>query len=193
MIRYERKMFASPLSAWSKEELPEALLKMERLRQAMTPEQIAKAGTEHAHQCALFAAIALAHPLNGPWHPLHLLHAIHNKGHGDAIRGAKAKAEGVKAGVPDLCLPIAISCPNAADQAKGGFAMFHFHGAYVELKIPAHLTHKNYGCSDDQVKWLLMLRQQGYYTNVAFGWEHALGLLGAYVMGSPLKMIEFSQ
>lgn len=143
----------------------------------MTPDQIAKAGTEHAHQCALFAAIALAHPLNGSEHALHWLYAIHNKGHGDAIRGAKARAEGVKAGVPDLCLP----WPLAEWQEAA-----RYHGAYVELKVPEHLTHKNGNCSPDQIKWIKALRSQGYYVTVCFGWQNALGTLGAYVRGNPL-------
>ncbi|MFO4987381.1 hypothetical protein RCK87_26925, partial [Salmonella enterica subsp. enterica serovar 1,4,[5],12:i:-] len=48
------------------------------------------------------------------------LFAIHNQGHGDKIRGNRAKAEGVKKGVPDLMLPVVID----------GYA-----GLFVELKV----------------------------------------------------------
>lgn len=147
----------------------------------MTPDQIAKSGTEHAHQCALFAAIALAHPLTGPSHPLHWLYAIHNKGHGDAVRGAHARAEGVKAGVPDTFLPIPII-------RRGADASFYenWYGCYVELKVPAHATHKNGNCSPDQIKWIIALRLQGYYVNVCFGWGDAFATFNAYLRGEPL-------
>src|SRR4051812_7142849 len=90
----------------------------------MTPDQLSKSGTEHAHQVALFAwaAVACYHGFavanlwakSGVLDPqynrrpipcLKWLHAIHNQGHGDAIRGGRAKAEGVRKGIPDIFLP----------------------------------------------------------------------------------------
>ena len=85
----------------------------------MTPDQLAKSGTEHGHQVALFAWCAVAR-LHGfdvaddwaagmgieaakssrtnrtPVDALEWFHAIHNQGHGDKVRGANAKAEGVR-------------------------------------------------------------------------------------------------
>ena len=58
---------------------------------------------------------------------LHTCFAIHNQGHGDAIHGLKAQAEGVKSGVPDLCLPV-----RRAAFFNGAFAG-HL-GLYIELK-----------------------------------------------------------
>ncbi|MGL4220350.1 MAG: hypothetical protein ACRCSS_06945 [Shewanella sp.] len=75
----------------------------------MTPATIAKSGTEHAHQTALFAYVAVAYlhgfdvadewsktdklPKRDPDAPpkvpaLEWFHAIHNQGHGDKVRGA---------------------------------------------------------------------------------------------------------
>jgi hypothetical protein len=45
---------------------------------------------------------------SAPIPELEFLFAIHNQGSGDAIRGARAKAEGVKAGVPDLMFPCSL-------------------------------------------------------------------------------------
>ena len=51
-------------------------------------------------------------------HPeLKMLYAIPNGGARNAITGALLKAEGVKPGVPDLCLPV----------ARG-----KYHGLYIE-------------------------------------------------------------
>ena len=95
----------------------------------MTPDELAKAGTEHAHQKALFAWANCAARYGFeyadddraynkllratiqdkiPYEAPVLMHlfAIHNQGHGDAIRGGRARAEGVKAGVPDIMLPV---------------------------------------------------------------------------------------
>jgi len=97
----------------------------------MTPDQLAKTDTEHAHQRAFFAWLALAAyngfegakimaetgkplPANhaeiaqavAPMPELHLFHAIPNGGARDKITAAKLKAEGVKAGVLDTFLPV---------------------------------------------------------------------------------------
>ena len=60
--------------------------------------------TEHQEQCAVVQWAALQH---GRYPELALLYAIPNAGAG-AQRGqaGKMKAEGVKPGVPDLCLPV---------------------------------------------------------------------------------------
>ena len=132
----------------------------------MTPEQIAKGGSEHAHQCALFAAIALNHPLNVAAHPLHELFAIKNQGHGDAIRGGQSKAEGVKAGVSDLFLPVP----------------FHgFHGFFLELKTPDKATHKNGGLSAEQLEFFVKKAERGYWCGIGHGWNDALDKLYRYL------------
>ena len=60
--------------------------------------------SEHAEQVALFkwAEFAAAR-----WPELTLMHAIPNGGHRNKITAARLKAEGVRAGVPDICLPVA--------------------------------------------------------------------------------------
>lgn len=60
--------------------------------------------TEAAEQRALFqwaAMAAVGHP------ELKLLYHVPNEGRRSAITGARMKSEGMKPGVPDICLPVA--------------------------------------------------------------------------------------
>ena len=153
----------------------------------MTPDELAKAGTEHAHQKALFAYANCA-ALYGfmaadddrsynrltrqsllsdgfPTHPvpvLSRLFAIHNQGHGDAIRGGKARAEGVKAGVPDIMLP---------------WPMHGYNGLFIELK-----RSKKGAVSDKQDEWINYLLQAGYAASVCYGWKEASDDIKFYLM-----------
>lgn len=147
----------------------------------MTPWELAKT-TEHSHQRALFAwancaalyGYLVAEKPEGyykatreayavkPVPELALLFAIHNQGHGDAIRGAKAKAEGVKKGVPDLMLPV----------PRG------YHGLFIELKLPGFTASD---IKPEQTKWHHALSDQGYQVNVCGGWQDAADTIRAYL------------
>lgn len=122
----------------------------------MTPQQIAKSGSEHAEQSALFAWCAM---LVSREPVLKLLFAIPNGGsRGDdvkarKIRGAILKAEGVKPGVPDVCLPV---------QRRG------YAGLYIEMKKV-----KGGVYSDAQRQWKTDLTLQGYFVGWCPGWEDA--------------------
>jgi hypothetical protein len=75
-------------------------------------------------------------------------------------QAAKLKAEGLRAGVPDLCLPV----PRQ-----------DFHGMFIELK-----TGKNRPTAE-QVKFLDTLAEQGYYAAVCWGAEEAIAEIKAYL------------
>lgn len=105
--------------------------------------------TEHQEQVVLMDICNL-HERRYPG--LELIHAIPNGGHRHIAVAAKLKAEGVKAGVPDLFLPV----------PKGGY-----HGLYVELKA------KGGAVSDSQRTMLGALSRQGYACIVAYGWDEA--------------------
>ncbi len=165
----------------------------------MTPEELAKPGTEHAHQRALFAWAAIAAPygfafandelaynaktraeLNqwkAPVPALSRLFAIHNQGHGDQIRGNRAKAEGVKAGVPDVMLPV--------PRFENGGA-WHA-GLFIELKRPISSTKKKGRASEAQNDWLPYLCDAGYIARVAFGWREAADIIQAYMTGKEIQ------
>jgi hypothetical protein len=98
-------------------------------------------------------------------HPeLHWLYHVPNGGMRSKATAGKLRAEGVKAGVPDVCLPV----------ARGGY-----HGLYVELK-----RRKGGKLSDKQREWITFLEAQGYHACVCAGWEEARDCLLAYLDGA---------
>lgn len=96
----------------------------------------------------------------GRFPELKLLFHIPNGGKRDAREAARFKAMGVKAGVPDLCLPV----------PRDGFA-----GLYIEMKYGKNNTTKA------QEEWIEELRQQGYKVVVCYGGESATGELENYL------------
>jgi len=138
----------------------------------ITPEQLAAAGSEHAHQKALFCwaaslDIRLAYP------QLALMFAIPNGGARDKITASKLKAEGVKAGVPDIFLPVPMhrytdSRLNAA-------------GLFIELKRPKAIGITKGSTQENQDDWIDKLREQGYKVVVAYGWLEAKSAILEYL------------
>ena len=117
--------------------------------------------SEHQEQVALFqwADIAVR-----TYPELVLLHAIPNGGDRNRVVGAKLKAEGVKRGVPDLCLPV----------SRGGY-----HGLYIELKSVTGTVRA------EQQWWLATLRDEGYEARLVVGWEAAKTLIVDYLESGP--------
>ncbi len=72
------------------------------------------------------------------------------------------KREGVKAGVPDLCLPVARRI---------------WHSLYIELKAGDGRL------SEKQKDWVEALSQQGNLVAVAYSFEEAKGILVDYLEG----------
>lgn len=102
---------------------------------------------------------------SAPIPQLKWLHAIHNQGHGDKVRGGIAKAEGVKAGVADMFLPV----PMSIQKAFGGspLPIGEFHGYYLELKV-------GYNKPDEkQLEFMADMRAAGYAADWAKGWLEA--------------------
>lgn len=95
---------------------------------------------------------------------LRLLHAIPNGGHRNKITAAKLKAEGVKAGVPDICLPV----------ARG-----QYHGLYIELKTQQGKL------SVRQQTWLADLNDQGFKALLCRGWTTARQAIETYLTLTP--------
>ena len=91
---------------------------------------------------------------------LDLMYHIPNGGSRNKIEAAHLKRQGVKSGVPDICLPV----------ARG-----EWHGLYIELKAGKNKPTGN------QKEWILRLREQGYAAEVAVGWIQAKELIEAYL------------
>lgn len=119
--------------------------------------------TEHREQAALIAwAEARAHTVP----ELALLHAVPNGGKRNVITAKLLKAEGVKAGVPDLFLPVA---------RTSGYGVPH-HGLFIEMK------RRSCGAvSGEQEWWIARLRNAGYRVEVCWGWDEARAVLCDYL------------
>lgn len=180
-----------------------------------SPWETAATGSEHSHQVALFqwAAMAafagvgladdeLSYTVKGyaaakkaakdlqPEPRLARLHAIKNQGHGDHIRGNQSRAEGVRAGVPDIFLPVPVL---ASQLDKGvwqdyvrpfpndGYGFGVVCGLYIELKKPKTDGKAEGKLSAEQVEWIDYLRTNGYAVVVAIGWLEAREWLLRYL------------
>lgn len=119
----------------------------------MTPEQIAKGKSEHAQQAALFCWAA-AYP------ELRWMFAIPNGGTRDRITAGKLKAEGVKAGVADIFLPV------------GKHSVM---GLWIEMK---NSTGKP---SDKQIEFRNDMLKNGYGHVICYGWEAARDTIVSYM------------
>lgn len=93
---------------------------------------------------------------------LKLLYHIPNGGSRNAAEAVNLKRQGVKAGVPDLCLPVAC----------GGY-----HGLYIEMKYGKNTT------TEKQEEWLAALNGQGYKAIVCYGAQEAVAELEKYLTG----------
>lgn len=91
---------------------------------------------------------------------LDLLYHVPNGGSRNQLEAANLKRQGVKAGVPDLVLPV----PRQ-----------QFHGLYVEMKWGKNTT------TDKQDWWLEQLQQQGYKTAVCWSADEAMDVIAEYM------------
>lgn len=133
----------------------------------MKPETIAEAGTEHAHQAALFAQAAIAMAA-GRYHELKWMHAIPNGSLRHAATAARLKAEGVRAGVSDVFLP----CPRG-DRC----------GLYIEMKRPAMGSKRQGAVTKEQKAFISDMRAAGYAAAVCVGWRDAWETIEHYMAG----------
>ena len=151
----------------------------------MTPDQIAKNGSEHAIQSALFAWAAVAQQhgfeIADEWaagkslNPqrqglsaipeLRWLHAVPNGGsRGDneksrKIRGGQMKAEGLRDGVADIFWPV---------------PRFPFPGLYIEMKTPTGAIRPS------QREFRTFVTSQGFAFSFERSWQSAAELIKFY-------------
>ena len=129
------------------------------------PQTIANAGTEHAEQCAFFHWSAI----NAQIDPrLRLMFAVPNGGLRKKTTAARLKAEGARAGVPDIIFPVAIS---------------PYHGLFIEMKLEKFRNRNNGGCSDQQLQWMADLKKEGYFCEICYSWLEAATLVCNYLQG----------
>ena len=115
--------------------------------------------TEAQHQALLIKWTQLP-SIREQYPELKLLHHIPNGGKRDTIEAKHLKAQGVKSGVPDLCLPVARK---------------EYHGLYIEMKTETGKP------SDNQKWWIEQLNGQKYKAVICHGWEEARKCLTDYL------------
>lgn len=162
----------------------------------ITPDSLAKCGTEHGTQVAFFAYVAVAARFGfsaadlwtktgsvGPCPPygipeLGWVHAIPNGGargnnvRDREVRGGQLKAEGVRSGVADVFCPV---------PSQG------LHGLYIEFKKPAlkpkreapPLSHGS--LSAEQAAFGAFCIAQGYGWALCYTWSEAVVALKQYL------------
>jgi hypothetical protein len=113
--------------------------------------------TEHAEQVKVVDWAKWQAKINPE---LELLFAVPNGGKRHIKVAQKLKAEGTRAGVPDLILPV---------------ARLPFHGLFIEMKVAGNKP------SDAQIWWLSNLNQQGYLATVCYGADQAIEVLINYI------------
>ena len=114
--------------------------------------------TEAEEQIALFEWARLQ---TGRFPELALLYHVPNGGSRNKIEAARLRAQGVKSGVPDLCLPV----------ARGAS-----HGLYIELK-----RQRGGRISEEQVRWINGLLKQGYAAAIGRGGQEAASVITDYL------------
>lgn len=125
---------------------------------------------EHEHQKALFRWARLYEQVMPE---LELLYANPLGGYRPQRTGVKLKREGVKAGIPDVFLPV----PTTT-----------YHGLFIEMKRPKGVNGSSAGVvTEAQDWWLRKLAEQGYRCEVCYGWTHAADVLCDYLLGMTME------
>ena len=122
-------------------------------------------GSEHAHQVDVIRWCRLN---EGRFPALRWIFAIPAGEHRHIAVANRLKAEGVKPGLPDLCLPVKRSIYGAL---------------WVEMKTPGHKPVRGGkgGLSDAQHAWRLHLLEAGYRHVVAYGADEAIREIEDYL------------
>ena len=121
--------------------------------------------TEAQEQTSLFEWIAA---MSGRYPCLELAFHIPNGGSRNVIEAVHLRDQGVKAGVPDIFIPV----------SSGGF-----HGLWIEMKRRG----KGTVVSFDQDMWIKRLNMQGYVAGVCYGWDAAAKIIIKYLNLEKIK------
>jgi len=100
---------------------------------------------------------------SGRFPELKTIYHIPNEGKRSRIGGRELRSAGLKAGVPDLCLPV----------SRGGW-----NALYIEMKLD-----KTKKCSKEQIEFQKLLKQFHNGCVVAYGADEAISYLRQYLAG----------
>lgn len=142
---------------WAERHVKSASKHVEKQEKAVPP-----VSSEHAEQVGF---IYWTDVVYHQYPDLDLIYAVPNGGDRNPVVAVKLSAEGVKPGVPDLCLPV----PRGT-----------FHGLYIEMK---RMDGGN-GTTPKQEKYIERLTEQGYLAVVCNGFGEArLQIIEYYSLG----------
>ena len=99
---------------------------------------------------------------------LELLFHVPNGGRRDPAEAAHLKRQGVRAGVTDICLPV----------ARGGCL-----GLFIEIKTEGGRA------SAEQKAWLERLRLEDYKAEICVGWMEAVRVICGYLGIKPPEIV----
>lgn len=119
--------------------------------------------SEHAEQAALFR---WAKSMERRYPDLELLYAVPNAAKRTMATAGRMKAEGLKAGVPDVWLPV----PRVL-----GSVQVQYHGLVIEMKVGKNKP------TQAQERWLSRLRDQRYMTAICYSFEAARDVIMEYL------------
>lgn len=138
-------------------------------KERKTPDgRIQLTGSEDAEQEKV---VCWAKLMSNAYPDLELLYHVPNGGSRNKAEASKLKRMGVRAGVPDLVLPV----------PRAGYA-----GLYIELKVGENRP------SNNQKDWLEKLTIQGYQALVCYGGNEAIRALEQYVT-APKTILEMRE
>lgn len=131
--------------------------------QAKKPRKGGKREAEGDEQAELLSKFRELYPVVGPL----LIHIPNGGSRRNAFEGWRLKQQGVRAGVSDLLLPV----------ARGGF-----FGLWIEFKAAPP---NNAAVSEEQEKWVKLMREEGYRAEICLGVAAALAVLTDYMSLPP--------
>jgi hypothetical protein len=123
--------------------------------------------SEHHHQVALFQWASRS---EGRYPELAAMYSVPNGGARSKAAAGKLKAEGVRAGIPDICLPLRTN---------------RYGALYIELKAPAENGKPAGRVSVAQRNMIAQLTDLGNCVRVAYGWEDAMEEILVYLAEYP--------
>lgn len=118
--------------------------------------------TEAQHQEAVFE---WTKAFRNKYPCLKLMYHIPNEGKRSNVGGSRLKRQGLKRGVPDICLPV----------SNG-----KYHSLYIELK---RMKQPGVKASEEQKWWIKELGEEGHYCKVCFGYKEAIDVITNYLEG----------
>ena len=131
--------------------------------------------TRHLEHYEQAAVIEWAELMSKKEPRLKMLFAIPNAARRSPRQGAWMKAEGMKAGVPDLCLPVPVNHPCDKDDAFPD-AVLHYNGLFIEMKSDKGKP------TPEQQWWLFTLQSTyGYKTEVCHSADEAIHVIKEYL------------